>query len=99
MNTVGEKIRIQRVIRNYTQEYMAFELSISQAAYSKIERGEVEITLIRIYEIAEVFQISPFELMPKPRNGFAVNLLVLNRWLIKIANWFNPQKPDLPHLV
>jgi len=70
--TVGEKIRIQRLTRNYTQEYMAWELDISQAAYSKLERDETELTLRRIYEIAEILEISPFELMPKPKFGTAI---------------------------
>jgi transcriptional regulator with XRE-family HTH domain len=73
MIAVGEKIRIQRVIKNYTQEYMAFMLEISQAAYSNIERDSTEITLARLYEIAEVLEISPLILIPKPKYGTGIN--------------------------
>lgn len=72
MNDVGEKIRLQRLTKKYSQEYMAFLLDISQAAYSKIERDETELTLKRIYEIAEILEISPFTLMPKPKHGAAI---------------------------
>jgi transcriptional regulator with XRE-family HTH domain len=73
MENIGEKIRIQRLIKNYSQEYMAFALDISQAAYSNIERNETKITLERVFEIAEILEISPFELMPKPKNGTGIN--------------------------
>ena len=73
MDSIGEKIRIRRLIRNYSQEYMAFMLDISQAAYSNLERNETELTLKRVYEIAEVLEISPFELMPKPKFGTVIN--------------------------
>lgn len=73
IESIGELIRIQRVIRGYSQEYMAFQLEISQPAYSKIERNESEITVIRVYEIAEILEISPFEIMPKPKYGSSIN--------------------------
>jgi transcriptional regulator with XRE-family HTH domain len=72
MNDVGEKIRIQRLTKKYSQEYMAFMLDISQPAYSKIERDETELTISRIYDIAEILEISPFTLLPKPKHGSAV---------------------------
>ena len=72
MNDVGEKIRLQRLTKRYSQEYMAFALEISQAAYSKIECGETKLTLDRIYEIAEILEISPFILMPKPKHGTSI---------------------------
>jgi transcriptional regulator with XRE-family HTH domain len=74
MNDVGEKIRLQRLTKRYSQEYMAFMLEISQAAYSKIECGETKLTLDRIYEIAEILEISPFILMPKPKHGTSIAL-------------------------
>lgn len=74
MNDIGEKIRIQRVTKRYSQEYMAFCLEISQAAYSKIESGETTLTLPRVYEIAEILEVSPFIFMPKPKYGTAISL-------------------------
>lgn len=73
MDSIGEKIRIQRLTRNYSQQYMSFMLDISQAAYSNLERDETELTIKRIYEIAEILEISPFILLPKPRFGTYIN--------------------------
>lgn len=90
MNTIGEKIRIQRQIKNYSQEYMAFMLDISQAAYSNIERNETNLTLSRIYEIAEILQLSPFVLMPPPKYGSGINYHAVLHTLYKLKKlWSN----------
>ncbi|MFB9109475.1 helix-turn-helix transcriptional regulator [Flavobacterium gyeonganense] len=55
---IKENIKNIRELKNYTQEYMAERLNISQAAYSKIEKGKTEITLLKLQEIATVFEIT-----------------------------------------
>jgi transcriptional regulator with XRE-family HTH domain len=81
METVGQKIRMQRLLKQYSQEYMAFMLEISQAAYSNIERDATEPGLRRLYEIAEILEISPFVLMPKPKYGTGINIhSLLHTW-------------------
>ena len=50
-------IRKAREVRNYTQDYLAFKLHISQNAYSKIESGLSKMTLVRLLEIAEILQM------------------------------------------
>lgn len=62
---IAAKIRVQRMIKGYSQEYMAFRLNISQNAYSKLERGETELTVRRFYEIAEILEISIDSLLPE----------------------------------
>lgn len=83
-----EEIRIQRQKRGISQEAMAFDLNISQPAYSKIERGETELTITRIYEIAEIFKISVFELLPKSKYGTGINFFGVKRTLQRIGNFF-----------
>lgn len=89
MESIGNKIRIQRLIKNYSQEYMSFMLDISQAAYSNIEADKIEITLKRIYEIAEVLEISPFSLMPPPKFGLGINFGNYLRALFKLRSAYS----------
>lgn len=89
MDTTGNRIRIQRLMKNYSQEYMAFELGISQAAYSKIERDETELSIRRIYAIAEVLEISPFVLLPKPRYGTGINHDALLQAGYRFRQWWH----------
>jgi len=56
-------IRRTRELRNYTQDYLAAKLRISQNAYSKIELGYSSITLSRLISISEILEIDLAELM------------------------------------
>ena len=99
METVGNKIRLQRLIKNYSQEYMAFELNISQPAYSKIERDETEISLRRIYDIAEILQIDAFSLMPPSRYSIGINYLRIKQAFYKFSKYAKGKitgKPNKP---
>lgn len=49
-----------RLTNNYTQEYIAHELGISQKAYSKIENGEVCLSLDKMNVLSEIYQVSRF---------------------------------------
>lgn len=54
---VSANIRKIREYRNYTQDYLAAKLGISQNAYSKIELGYSNITLGRLINIAEILEV------------------------------------------
>ena len=69
---IGENIRLKRVEKRLSQENMAFDLDISQAAYSKIELGQTELTVSRVFEIAEILEVSPYIFLPKPKYGSAL---------------------------
>lgn len=52
-----KRIKQFREMRNYTQEYMASVLNLSQRAYSSIENGQTQLTVDRLYEIAQTLEI------------------------------------------
>ncbi|QJD97110.1 helix-turn-helix transcriptional regulator [Mucilaginibacter robiniae] len=60
---VAANIRKIREDKNYTQEYLAAKLKISQNAYSKIELGRNNITLNRLLCIAEILEIDAVTLL------------------------------------
>ena len=61
---VARNIRSVREYRNYTQEYVAGQIGISQNAYSKLELGFHKLSLERLFQIAEVLEVdSPALLM------------------------------------
>lgn len=62
---LGNALRIQRVMKGYTQEYMAEMLNISQNSYSKLERGHTMLTVKRLYEVAEILGISIQDILPE----------------------------------
>lgn len=60
---IGQKIKKIRELRNYSQEYMAMHLGISQEAYCRIETGQTKIELNRLKKIAETLEVEPYFLM------------------------------------
>jgi transcriptional regulator with XRE-family HTH domain len=54
---IGRKIKILRESKNYTQEYMASNLNISQNSYSRIENENVKISTDRLKEIASLLEV------------------------------------------
>ena len=60
---VAGNIRKIREFRNYTQEYLAARLEISQNAYSKMELGYSNITLGRLMYISEILDVDLATLM------------------------------------
>ena len=60
---VVANIRKVREYRNYTQDYLAAKLEISQNAYSKIELGYSSITLSRLINIAEILEVDIVDLI------------------------------------
>lgn len=71
IKTVAVNIRKIREYRNYTQEYLAMKLDISQNAYSKIELGYTKITLERLYEIAQILEVDLIQLIKAEDNEVA----------------------------
>ncbi|MFD1258037.1 helix-turn-helix domain-containing protein [Mucilaginibacter terrae] len=74
IKTVAVNVRKIREYRNYTQEYLAMKLAISQNAYSKIELGYTKITLERLYQIAQILEVDLIELI-KAEDSEVVQLL------------------------
>ena len=56
INNITNKLRLRRQTMNYTQAYIAGKLGISQNAYSKIEGGQTNFTVKRLYEIVYILE-------------------------------------------
>ena len=58
-------IRQKRTQLRYSQEYMAFKLNQTQNAYCKVELGHTKVTLLKLIEICEIFEVEVHDfLMP-----------------------------------
>ena len=60
---VAGNIRKIREFRDYTQDYLAAKLNISQNAYSKIELGYSKITLERLFAISNILEVDPISVI------------------------------------
>ena len=62
LKEITKKIRQRREELEYSQEYMAYKLKISQKTYSKIELNQIELRLDEFLKICEVLAINTKEL-------------------------------------
>lgn len=53
----GQKLRVYREFRNYSQEYIAEKLGITQNAYSRIETNQTRLSADRLRQIADILTI------------------------------------------
>jgi transcriptional regulator with XRE-family HTH domain len=60
---IAERIRQLRRNKDYSQQFMADELGISQNAYSKLESGKTPIHLDRLYEVCVLLDSNIHELL------------------------------------
>jgi transcriptional regulator with XRE-family HTH domain len=60
---VHEKLKVMRLCKGWTQEDLAEKLGWSVGTYAKIERGEADVKLDRLKQIAEAIGIDPTDLM------------------------------------
>jgi transcriptional regulator with XRE-family HTH domain len=75
---VGQKIKKIRELRNFTQEYMADKLAISQTSYGNLEREETEITLKRLLQVAQILEIKISDLLGFDENKMLVGNMTNN---------------------
>jgi transcriptional regulator with XRE-family HTH domain len=75
MEDIGNKIRLLRVVSGYPQEYIAFQLGISQSAYSRQESGRTQLSLIQIKTICKVYELTMMEFLENSINDLMHKLV------------------------
>lgn len=61
---IGQLIRAKRVEKKLTQEKLSLQCGIDRSYMGRIERGEVNITVEKLYEIAMELEVEVRELLP-----------------------------------
>lgn len=61
---IGQLIRTKRKERNITQESLSLRCGIDRSYMGRIERGEVNITVEKLYLIASILEIDVKKLLP-----------------------------------
>ncbi|EQA03772.1 helix-turn-helix family protein [Glaesserella parasuis SW114] len=69
---IRHNIRNLREERQLTQAMMAERLNLSETGYAKIERGETQVSLDRLPQIAEVLNVEWWELFRSDEAGINI---------------------------
>lgn len=54
---IGQRLRLARIRKGYTQEQVAEKLEMNTAYYGKVERGISGLTLLNIKRISEILDL------------------------------------------
>ena len=92
---IGERIKHLREQRNYSQDYVASKLSISQRAYSKIETGETNLSVDKLLKIAEVLEMSLNKILDMDGNAVYNNFHTHNGEGIVMQKTYKERENDL----
>jgi len=93
---IAENIKKFRELKNLTRDQMAADLEMSLSGYGKLERGEVDITISKLYKIAEVLNVSVSQIMDfNVSNIFNVHdNQTVNGVEVKEQHYYNDQFKD-----
>ncbi len=61
--TMCRRMRALREYTGHTQAEVAERLGISQAAYSRLEKGEIEISLSKLIVLSEIYSVPLHEML------------------------------------
>jgi len=61
--TLGEKLKKARINKNFTQEYLAEVLNISQKTYSNFENGKTKPDFSQVEDIAKALEVSVLDFL------------------------------------
>ncbi|MFH4470099.1 helix-turn-helix domain-containing protein [Vibrio diabolicus] len=64
----GQRVRTLRKIKGLSQESMAALAGLDRSYMGHIERGEKNITLLKIYQISEALGIEVSDLFPREQD-------------------------------
>jgi DNA-binding Xre family transcriptional regulator len=64
---VGHRIRVRRAEIKMTQAQLASQLGIGQGQMSHLERGNKQLSLARLEQIAQVLKCTPVDLLDDTR--------------------------------
>lgn len=61
---LGKEIRVQRKEKGFSQDTFALVCGIDRSYMGRIERGEVNITVEKLYKLASTLECEPASLLP-----------------------------------
>ncbi len=74
MQDIYKKIKVMRIFKGWSQEEAAERMGMALSSYAKIERGETDVNLSRLAQIAETMDIDLMQLLAL-NNGNAIRIL------------------------
>ncbi len=72
---ISEKIKRMRILKGWSQEELAEKINLSSNGYAKIERGERDMNLTRLQQIADALNIELIQLLSLNEKNVFTNIV------------------------
>jgi len=100
MNTAKElstRLKILREVHEFTQEYVAGVLNISQNSYCLIEKGETKITIDRLMQLASLYNMDVVDLLKLNEQTYISNInnSSVNSESVNISSTINDEEREM----
>lgn len=101
MENINKRIEKIRKEKEYSHEYMAHMLDISQAAYSKMSNNITKLSVERLYKIAEILEVTVGDILGiEPTNQFNQTTKDSSTgYLQKIENFYQENKDQMQKII
>jgi transcriptional regulator with XRE-family HTH domain len=63
MKVKEQIVKEARLKKQYTQEYVAHLLDISQSKYSRLEKGEISFDIKELSQLVDLLELNPLEIL------------------------------------
>lgn len=93
---IGRRVKLYRTKANITQAQLAEKLDISVSYISQIERGNTEVSLKRLEEIANIINVKLEILVAEVEPNSTVSVFEINEM---VKNWTPQQMETLLNII
>ena len=99
LKQIGTRIRVIRTGQGLNQEDISSELGISTTAFSKIERGETNPSILRLMQIANVLKVDILNLFTNDNSVSSSEVNMENEALKREINFLNEIIKDKEEII
>lgn len=87
MEDFSRNIRMLRISKEWSQQFMADRLGMSQANYARLESGKVKLNMSRLEEISQILEV-PLDNVLNPRKTVLEEsvLNLTNEYILKLRS-------------
>lgn len=65
---LGKNIKMMRVFKEKSQAELSFDSGLNQSYLSRVEKGSVNVTVVKLCSIAKALDCTLIELVPEQNN-------------------------------
>ncbi len=92
---IGKTLARYRKLREMKASHVAEELGVSEATYTKYERGETAITLELLQKVSDVLDVDPLQILMASTGNFMENVHNSPYWIGGDYQSTNDQQTEL----